>query len=1077
MAYEWDWLKEYINNETIFHKGKKLYQEHAITSMEVDSNSSKELKFIHAVVKDQKRYYDVNLSIEKESGHIRGHLCDCANHEKYLNCEHCCALIMQMHEEEQQKNEEYIEKNKHKIMKPAIDLMNAYEEKLVFAALAGSTSFSMHLSVHLELKQNQLIFSLRLSSLRQRKKQYVIMHMESFIDALIHHESKGYGKMEPFLHHPKTFDDESQPLITFLMTHRHDFITLPNGTNTSVMLGKYCYVNDLMLDECFNMLEQSDVHYHESNQDNKPFVYTKERYPFVLDVQSVDERFYQFQLNIRPSAILRGRRYGYLLIDYIWYQCESDFVDRCFLLLESFYQESSLVMEHKYMKSFYCNVIASIKKYMQLSGIDILHFAPLPLENKLYIDMNPKGDITVDLYYCYGEQRYNAFSLDPYTSDRNINDEIKMRVLLSQFTTGIDQDQQCAIIKGTPKAVYDFLQIGLSELAKYSEIYMSEDLRKIKVHNRVKVSMGIRLENNLLALHLDVANFPKAELAELMKAYRINRRYYRMKNGSFVNLEDSGLGELSALLDNMHIDEKELQKDEIIVEKHHAILIDECASKAHFEVDRNEAFKQLIRDIHNVKDADHKVPASLKKTLRSYQKEGYRWLKTMSSYGFNGILADDMGIGKTLQILTLLLSERNQLPSIIITPSSLMWNWKNETARFTPELKVLMIHGGVNQRAQMISEIPNYDIIITSYDYLKRDIQLYEDIPFDYQIVDEAQYIKNQTTQNAMSVKLIQTKHRFALTGTPIENHLGELWSIFDFLMPGYLYSYPQFRNIFEIPIVKEKDTYVLQQLKTLVEPFILRRMKQDVLKELPEKSEHTIYIELNEDERQRYQTNIALMKTQLQETMKDNTWQRSSILFLSMLTKLRQLCNDSRLLYNDVDAISSKLKACMDIVENYRSAHKKVLIFSQFTSMLGLIEKQLQQQGIPYYLLKGNTPKLLRAQYVNAFQEDDTPVFLISLKAGGTGLNLTSAEAVIHFDPWWNVSAQNQASDRAYRLGQHRNVQIIRLIAKNTIEEKILDMQKQKQALSNSILDINENVLTSMSKDELLALFTTDYE
>ena len=426
-------------------------------------------------------------------------------------------------------------------------------------------------------------------------------------------------------------------------------------------------------------------------------------------------------------------------------------------------------------------------------------------------------------------------------------------------------------------------------------------------------------------------------------------------------------------------------------------------------------------------------------------------------------------------MITLLEDERLQRKdslSLVVCPSSLILNWQSEIEKFSKTLTSIIISGSSDERKVQIRSCKDYDVVITSYDYLKRDIEAYQDFIFQYQIIDEAQYIKNHNTKNAISVKQIQARHRFALTGTPIENSLAELWSIFDFLMPGYLYTYTYFKKQYEQPIVKENDMGMLKELKRMVEPFILRRVKKDVLKELPEKVENTMLIELDEETRKLYMANVSLIRDDLNKSFKEKGFANSKIMILSMLTRLRQLCCDPRLLYENYNGIGAKISACMEFIESCRESGKKVLLFSQFTSLLSLLEKELVRQDIPYYLLKGSTPKLQRQQLVNSFNSDDTPIFLISLKAGGTGLNLTSAEVVIHFDPWWNVSAQNQATDRAYRIGQHNNVQVVKLIAKDTIEEKIMQLQSLKQDLSDSIIHNNEGIITSMSKEELMNLF-----
>ena len=588
--------------------------------------------------------------------------------------------------------------------------------------------------------------------------------------------------------------------------------------------------------------------------------------------------------------------------------------------------------------------------------------------------------------------------------------------------------------------------------------------------------MGVRIESDLLEINFDTYDFPVNELQEVLASYRMNKKYYRMKNGSFVNIEDSALQELSAILDGMHVSEKEMNSGVIKVPKYRSLYIDNSLKDSEMiKVDRDSSFKDIIRGIRNVKDSDFAVPPALKSILRNYQKTGFRWMKTMAAYGFSGILADDMGIGKTLQVITLLEDEKlhnSDSLSLVVCPSSLILNWQSEIEKFSKTLTNIIISGTSDERRVAIMQCRDYDVVITSYDYLKRDIEAYEQLSFQYQIIDEAQYIKNHNTKNAISVKQIHAQHRFALTGTPIENSLAELWSIFDFLMPGYLYTYTYFKKQYELPIVKENDMGMLKELKRMVEPFILRRVKKDVLKELPEKVENTMLIELDEETRKLYMANVSLIRDDLHKSFKEKGFENSKIMILSMLTRLRQLCCDPRLLYENYNGVGAKISACMEFIENCRESGKKVLLFSQFTSLLSLLEKELVRQDIPYYLLKGSTPKLQRQQLVNSFNSDDTPVFLISLKAGGTGLNLTSAEVVIHFDPWWNVSAQNQATDRAYRIGQHNNVQVVKLIAKDTIEEKIMQLQSLKQDLSDSIIHNNEGIITSMSKEELMDLF-----
>ncbi|MEG0453002.1 MAG: DEAD/DEAH box helicase [Coprobacillus sp.] len=442
----------------------------------------------------------------------------------------------------------------------------------------------------------------------------------------------------------------------------------------------------------------------------------------------------------------------------------------------------------------------------------------------------------------------------------------------------------------------------------------------------------------------------------------------------------------------------------------------------------------------------------------------------MQHYGFGGILADDMGLGKTLQMIAYLESMKSQGVHMVITPASLLLNWQDEIEKFSSCMKVICIYGQKQERDVLIENINDYDVVITSYDYIRRDIELYETKEFHTIVLDEAQYIKNPKTRNALSVKRLKAKQRFALTGTPIENSLAELWSIFDFLMPYYLYHYSYFLDKFERPIVKEQDENKQVMLKQMIEPFVLRRNKKDVLKELPDKIEQTLYLRFDEEEEKRYLASLVQVNKSLQEKLNINQLGRIDV--LAMLTRLRQLCQDSRLLYDDVETPSSKLVGCMELIHNLKDNHKKILLFSSFTSVLELIQEQCIKEHVSYCRLDGSTPKTKRKQLVDQFQKDDTTLFLISLKAGGSGLNLTAAQAVIHFDPWWNMSAKNQATDRAHRIGQTESVQVFSLIMKNTIEEKIMNLQKQKKNLADSFVEGNEGTISSMNMEDMKALF-----
>ena len=517
----------------------------------------------------------------------------------------------------------------------------------------------------------------------------------------------------------------------------------------------------------------------------------------------------------------------------------------------------------------------------------------------------------------------------------------------------------------------------------------------------------------------------------------------------------------------------DLINDNIFIPRYRALYVDSRLSGNVSEYSKSQDFKNLVRTIKQVEDSEIVVPGSLNDILRGYQKHGYRWLKTMDLCGFGGILADDMGLGKTIQILTLLVDEYlvnySNKKTLIVTPTSLIYNWENEIERFAKGLKTVAVIGAKSERVNIINN-SEANIFITSYELLKRDINEYKDIDFRFQILDEAQNIKNFTTNNARVVKKIQAETKFALTGTPIENRLSELWSIFDFVMPGFLYSNKKFREKFEIPIVKQNETDALKGLKRMISPFILRRDKSEVLKELPDKLEYNLFAKMEGEQQKIYTANAIKLRDEILN--KDiGEFNSNKIRFLAELTKLRQICCDPSLCYDNYDDDSSKLELCVDLVKTSIEGGHKILLFSQFTSMLDIIAKRLTKEGVSYYTMTGATSKEDRMNLVNKFNKDETSVFLISLKVGGTGLNLTGADIVIHYDPWWNVAVQNQATDRAHRIGQEKVVSVFKLITKNSVEENILSLQQSKERLSSNIVSLENISLSNLSKNELLSI------
>ena len=472
------------------------------------------------------------------------------------------------------------------------------------------------------------------------------------------------------------------------------------------------------------------------------------------------------------------------------------------------------------------------------------------------------------------------------------------------------------------------------------------------------------------------------------------------------------------------------------------------------------------------------LPKGINAEFREYQLKGFGWLWFMYKYGLNGILADDMGLGKTLQALTVLQKAKEEdgpMPTLVIAPTTVVFNWESEIQKFAPTLSCLKLQGG--ERKQFFDKIPKYDVVITSYALLRRDIKKLKDINFRYVILDESQNIKNATSQTAQAVKQLTSQHKLALSGTPIENKLEELWSVFDFLMPGFLFTMADFNSRYVNPIMEHQDKVVEKRLKLQIYPFILRRMKRDVAKDLPDKVENIAYCELTDDQRDFYLQVLDSTKEELFKSIEQNGLEKSRLSIFSALLRMRQICCHPSLYdKNNVKNVisSGKFEKLKVMLEEIISEKHRILLFSQFVDMLDIIKAWLDKSGIKYEYLTGKTKD--RQGAVERFNTDPTiPIFLISLKAGGTGLNLTGADYVIHYDPWWNPAVEDQATDRAYRIGQTKKVFVYRLITKNTVEEKIQKLKTIKRNLVDSVISVDRNITKSLTMDDIREIFSVD--
>lgn len=703
------------------------------------------------------------------------------------------------------------------------------------------------------------------------------------------------------------------------------------------------------------------------------------------------------------------------------------------------------------------------------------------LQARIYFDRMGEYGIRARLEFHYGDHIINPFTsqtganrqeaADAQILIRNIERERKILGIFEQAEFIVSQG---VISLEDDEKLFAFITTWLPQLQDCAETFYSDDF-KLTIRTSTSFSGRVRLDesSDLLEISFQYSDIDRDELTQIFHSLQVKRNYYRLRDGSFLDLRQPELESMAMFLEHLNLSGEDLNEQTLKLPKFRAMYIDSFLRQANLPgIQRNKAFKQLVQSILEPQDGEYDPPPSLMSVLRDYQKTGFRWLKTLAAYGLGGILADDMGLGKTLQTLAFILSEKLSSPALVVAPTSLIYNWQAEGEKFAPGLHILVVDGSPQERQEQLKGLDQADLVVTSYALLRRDIETFAQVDFSYCFLDEAQNIKNPQTLNAKSVQRIKAKSYFALTGTPIENSLAELWSLFNFCLPGYLLSHQEFQKKYSTPIIKDGDPLALRELSRHIKPFILRRLKKDVLKELPPKIETEIKAALTEEQRKIYLAYLQQTKSQIAQELATHGFAKSQIQILAALTRLRQICSHPGMFIDNYTGESGKMLLFQELLEDSLAGGHRVLVFSQFTSMLDIIGEYLHSENIDYFYLSGSTKALERSRMAASFNNGEGQVFLISLKAGGTGLNLTGADTVIHFDPWWNPAVEDQATDRAHRIGQQNSVQVIKLLTQGTIEEKVNALQAKKKKLIDSVIQPGETMLSKLTEEELRELF-----
>ncbi len=962
----------------------------------------------------------LNSSLELEMAD-----CGCLEHYRKKECVHTTLLyalaLKSLNPTEFEKEIEAYQKTKRVI-----------EQGLILNKLADDlrTNSSYFKKIHLTPEINSEGGALYLSLHIGYDKEYIIKSISEFILNMETNRYYSYGQKLAFVHSYEVLDDTSKEFYSFLLNISHE----DSLKNIKIKRSQFLKILEI---------------YHTSGlyiskEGAKPIFYMIEAIDQVKVI--LDKEGLYLNAPAESKALTCGVNSAYFIGTDKIYAYHFKKRNEAIIFSNLFKSADQKIRIEGNEQDFISNLLPVIKR-------------EVTIENSFYESFR-LPDVVIHSYFVYK----NGFIINEPNIEvekKYMNTPYVMQILDGYYkcleTFGFISNDEGEYYLNTLELQYQFLTTDLSTLKNYGDVFFDETVKKITLKKSRKVNVAISYNVGLLDFKIQNEKLTIEEIQAMLSAYRHRKKFVKLKNDVLMEIKEEDVKELDNFLEDFNIDLQDLGKP---ISKPLSYVL-KLISDVGTNVVCDERLSVMIAEIQSFKQIPDLPDSNFLQVLRPYQVEAFKWLRMLAKFGFGGILADDMGLGKTLEIISFLASDTIKKPTLIVCPMSLIYNWENECVKWNLDIPVRLVIGSALEREEIIQQI-DFDqkaIYITSYDSLRRDVEHYKK-EFRFIVADEAQYIKNQNALKSAAIKQLKSQMNFALTGTPIENGLADLWSIFDYLMPGYLASYSRFKSRYEALILHD-DQETLEVLKKRVQPFILRRTKKDVLKELPEKSEEIYYCRMDDKQEEIYHTYVERIKHTLKNNGKD---------ILSLITRLRQICITPELIFNESFS-SAKLNLALELIQRAIASNHRILVFSQFSSVFPILASMLDAEAIPYFILDGKTKSLERMELADSFNSNpNIKVFMISLKAGGTGLNLVGADMVIHLDPWWNVSAENQATDRAYRIGQTRNVHVLKLVCKDTIEEKVLLLQKVKRELADTIIHSEEKNIV-LTKEEIFKL------
>lgn len=1046
-------------------EGKKYFEENKVIEVRTNSDNT---YFEGKVHNRSEQLAKIRF---KPDGQIKTVSCDCADFKRNLgDCKHIVSLFCFIRQ---------FEKKKKQKQRREQELRNMIIE---YSSSKVTDRIYLEVEYNLEIEKDEdedIIKGAYLNFRIGENRLYLVRN----IDLFFQHKGKSeleFGKFFTYTPTVHKFRTEDRKIIEFINRVYESAKTYMSEDNKKLLEDKNIFLTPLLLKEFLELVGEKSINLKFNEEEFKDVIVIRDDLPLSMKIEEKSDNL-EVSLHSDEKMEFLTEDGKYIFSEGLIYELTKDQREKIIPIYEQiiFKGDGRVTIPKEYREGYISNVLRNSSQYIELNFSKEVQkmIYETDLEIRVYFD-NIKGSIVGKISFVYDDIEINPFS-SLYTG-KIPGDKILLRDseresrVLAILEEGYFKVVDGGIYLDEDDEIYNLVANIIPRLQKYSNVYYSNNFGNIKVnHSAIGTKLKINEDLDLLEINFNIDGIDIDEIDGIFNAIKDSKKYFRLRDGTFLPIKDDYFKNIKDIIDEFNIS---VDKNKITMPKYMGIYLDEYMEQNQIEnIDVDPGFKELLKDVKESNEVDYDLPKNMDSILRDYQKKGFNWLKTMSRYGFGGILADDMGLGKTIQLISFIMSEkeeRGKAPSLVVVPTSLVYNWESEVEKFSDGyLNTLLIQGSKEDRIRQAKNIMDYDLVITSYPLLRNDLDLYEDIKFRFCILDEAQNIKNSDSLNAKSTKSIRAENKFALTGTPMENSLSELWSIFDFLMPGYLLSKKKFTDTYEKPIFRENNELALKSLNKKIKPFILRRLKKDVLKELPEKIEQKVLVDMTKEQKEIYLYYIRTLKDEIEAEIEKNGYSKSHIKILTALTRLRQICCDPSLFVEGYKGGSGKLDSLENIIDEAVGGHR-ILIFSQFTSMLDIIKKSLMRKGISHMYLNGATPMEERNNMVKDFNAGKGDIFLVSLKAGGSGLNLVGADMVVHFDPWWNPAVEEQATDRAYRLGQENTVQVIKLITKGTIEEKIFELQEHKKEMIDMVIKEGETLISKLNEKEILSLF-----